>query len=486
MRGPALTACVAIVLSLGGCALSHGGAPGVDAGPAPVDARVDDVPRVDARPACVPTGELCNGRDDDCDARVDEDADLACVLPGAVARCADGACAVDTCEPDLADCDGIAETGCEVDLGTARHHCGACGHECALNQVCEASACVADPIVHVASRLSTCAVFGSGRLVCWGAVDPPLAVPGLASPVPAEVEIAPPLVEVSVGVECICGRDAEGSIWCWGENARGQLGQGHTDPLDGPVRVTLPAPATQVVPHDHMTCAVLDDGSVWCWGYHRVFRLEWAEPTRMESEAPIRSLDPQGHSMLLALDERGQVYCSGVNASSQCGVREPGTVWGRFVRGGDIPPLALGRCDLGHCCGIEEAGFATCWGSNSSGELGTVEPVVPPRPVRVAGDLHPVRVATALDASCALDPGRTLWCWGASEGNATGREDVRTPQVVALPGGATAADLWAGAHVFCVSTGENRLWCWGGNPGGEVGDGTNVDVVLPTAVLGFE
>jgi hypothetical protein len=88
--------------------------------------------------------EVCNGRDDDCDGQVDEDFDLqgdvancgqcgnVCALAGAVQSCVAGRCAIGACAAELADCNGLLEDGCESNTLTSLAHCGGCGNACAL------------------------------------------------------------------------------------------------------------------------------------------------------------------------------------------------------------------------------------------------------------------------------------------------------------------------------------------------------------------
>lgn len=118
-----------------GCFVDRSGIGGLD-GSTSRDARVP-VPD-----GCVAVAESCNGGDDDCDGRLDEDFDLssdpahcgacdaACPasVPNGSVACLGGACAV-TCAPGFDDCDGAPDNGCEARLTTAAH-CGACGNAC--------------------------------------------------------------------------------------------------------------------------------------------------------------------------------------------------------------------------------------------------------------------------------------------------------------------------------------------------------------------
>jgi len=88
------------------------------------DATVRDATTLADR-ACLATAETCNGLDDDCDERVDEDADVC--DPGQA--CVEGACV----------CDGaLCDDEC-VDLDSDPRHCGGCGAAC--DGVCSEGAC---------------------------------------------------------------------------------------------------------------------------------------------------------------------------------------------------------------------------------------------------------------------------------------------------------------------------------------------------------
>jgi hypothetical protein len=78
---------------------------------------------------CEPQPERCNGRDDDCDGKIDEGAEADCVFDHAVGACvAGGACVLAACDEGYADCNGVTEDGCE--MLRADVPCGTCGRRC--------------------------------------------------------------------------------------------------------------------------------------------------------------------------------------------------------------------------------------------------------------------------------------------------------------------------------------------------------------------
>ncbi|MFK7998589.1 MAG: hypothetical protein AB8H86_03290 [Polyangiales bacterium] len=99
------------------------------------DSGVEDanVPEIDG---CVPSPEMCNGVNDDCDGTVDED---TCSAPNTEAMCQAGGCVVTGCDSGYSDCSDET-AGCET--AWDRLNCGDCGDVCMATEACEAGTCV--------------------------------------------------------------------------------------------------------------------------------------------------------------------------------------------------------------------------------------------------------------------------------------------------------------------------------------------------------
>jgi len=120
------------------------------------DAATSDGSDDDAGRACIPSDrefcteicpETCNGLDDDCDERFDEEAgDPICNLDNANAACVSGTCLVVACLDGTSDCDTLPANGCEARLDSPEH-CGFCHAACSFPNAtarCEAATCVFD------------------------------------------------------------------------------------------------------------------------------------------------------------------------------------------------------------------------------------------------------------------------------------------------------------------------------------------------------
>lgn len=98
----------------------------------------------ECRDASGPTAETCNGLDDDCDGAVDAplptDACDAATGGALSVACVEGRCAVTACAAGRGDCDAAVANGCESTLDTTAH-CGACGANCGLGELCRGRTC---------------------------------------------------------------------------------------------------------------------------------------------------------------------------------------------------------------------------------------------------------------------------------------------------------------------------------------------------------
>jgi alpha-tubulin suppressor-like RCC1 family protein len=119
----------------------------------------------------------------------------------------------------------------------------------------------------------TCAVATDGTLWCWGsnaggAVGDPPAGADEVRPDPVQVGTDDTWVEVAAGSVVSCGRRADGTLWCWGSNHDGGVGNGLVErdtAVDTPSQVGTDADWVGVSARDHV-CGVRAGGALLCWG----------------------------------------------------------------------------------------------------------------------------------------------------------------------------------------------------------------------------
>jgi len=117
-----------------------------------------------------------------------------------------------------------------------------------------------------------CVIDSDFKALCWGSnskgqlgLDPEKTTSKSA---PVSVENLPQgVIETAVGSEHTCALLESGGVQCWGSNEKGQLGNGGTDNSSVPVQVTgLDSGVIAIDAGDAHTCALKEDGTVLCWG----------------------------------------------------------------------------------------------------------------------------------------------------------------------------------------------------------------------------
>lgn len=485
MRGCASSA----LLLLGGCSIVIG--PATFSEP---DAAVDGGPiSADAGHDCVP--ERCDGFDNDCNGVPDNGADLACEnAPQATSvACVLGACAVSTCSGEYRDCDGEFPNGCEERLGSLEH-CLGCDDACGWS--CRTQGCLDTRPLVVAGEAHACVVASDDRVYCWGANNASQLGDGTTmrrmSPVPVLglPGGTPSAVAAGTGHTCAV---VNGTAYCWGANASGQLGDGTTMPRAGPVAVRNLAAGSvlSMVAGDRHTCALTVSGSVYCWGGNASGQLGDGSATdRPTPTAPALS---GATAVTAGLDHTcaiasGGVLCWGRNFSGQLG---DGTAMQRRspVASGITSGATFVEAGSQHTCAVAD-GILYCWGENFSGQVGDGSTMDRPAPTRVETGAGAVMAVAAGDThTCAINTSGDVSCWGDNPDGRLGDGTTTSRlQPVTLSGISAAAIAGGGGGngtfgMTCATPTRGGVSCWGQNSNGQLGDGSMVPRLVPTSVL---
>lgn len=278
----------------------------------------------------------------------------------------------------------------------------------------------------------TCAVANDRTLWCWGllhTVPDPTNAPDTITKTAVLVPTQVPLTDVQsvvVSADHVCAIKTDRSVWCWGANKYGQLGNGTTTASVTPVQSRI----SQVVAVDvgalH-TCAVRATKSVWCWGSNRYHQL--GQPSTTQRAVPT--------------------YVPVVRATS----------------------VSTGAA---FTCIVSTLQRAQCWGRNNYGQLSAswgpsrFRPVTSPRTGITTLD-------TGSEFACARTVASTTWCWGRNLYGQLGNgsyiakataQKVNPHALVGLLGSVSTGD----SHACGTSATNSSLWCWGLNSSGQLGD----------------
>jgi alpha-tubulin suppressor-like RCC1 family protein len=176
----------------------------------------------------------------------------------------------------------------------------------------------------------TCAIQPPGTLWCWGRNNDGQLGLGVADidahPTPIQVGTDTDWAAVTGGENITCALKTDGSLWCWGGNDDGQLGLGTIDMVQhpNPSRVGTATWAAIAVGEDHV-CGIRPDSSLWCWGENT-----WGQvgdgtsggnvltPTRVGSSSDWTEID-LGEDHTCGVRTGGSTWCWGLNTVGQLG-----------------------------------------------------------------------------------------------------------------------------------------------------------------------
>ena len=305
-----------------------------------------------------------------------------------------------------------------------------------------------------------------------------------------------------------CAIDAAASLYCWGYNGNGTIGDGTKTHRYSPTVVGTGMNFTQVATGIGHSCALTDTGAAYCWGKNESGQLgdgttiDRTVPTAVLGGLSFNAIDV-GYTHSCALTAAGAAYCWGADSLGQLGdgaaaVRQLQPV---AVSGGVT--FSMIRAGNTHTCGLQDVtGFAYCWGANSTGQIGNgtggnaSDRVT--TPAAVSGGNSFAQIDVGSSHTCALltnqNAANKMFCWGWNDNGQLGiattelcRGTVkcsRTP--LKLPSSVKLISITAGSTHTCGIISTGTAYCWGSNGNGQLGDGTTTARPAPTAISGVQ
>lgn len=379
----------------------------------------------------------------------------------------------------------------------------------------------------------TCAVKTDGSAYCWGQGANGRLGLGDATQRLTPVQVVgiggsgtlSNVSQIIAGYAHTCALKTDGSMYCWGYNVYGQLGDNTTSQRLTPVQVTgvggsgTLSNVTWISNNESYTCALKNDGAVYCWGYnfysqlgdggttHRSTPVQVLNVAVVSTVSNAASVGP-GMSFSCFSKSDGTVYCGGVNVSGKIGdnVASGASTITRYapvqVKGvggvGVLTGITQVRSGESFACALKNDGTVYCWGLGSSGQLGENSTTTRYAPVQVkdvggTGVLSGVTaIATGYMHACAIKTDAALYCWGANAFGQLGDSsatDRRVPiQVKDAAGTGTLSNVVsvsAGYLHTCAARNDGSMYCWGYNGFGQLGDNTVSNRSLPVQVKGI-
>ncbi|AZB10810.1 T9SS C-terminal target domain-containing protein [Chryseobacterium sp. G0162] len=297
--------------------------------------------------------------------------------------------------------------------------------------------------------------------------------------------------ELSVGYYFSAGIKADGTLWTWGSNQYGQLGDGTTIGRTAPMQIGTANNWSKVVTGDSFTVALKTDGTLWAWGSN--FWGQLGDGTTIDKLSPIqigtatnwKSISAGSSSAnMVALKTDGTLWAWGNNQYGQLG---DGTTIGRNVPtkiGTATNWVTIGSGDV-FTFAIKSNGTLWAWGYNANGQLGDGTTTNRNVPTQIGTGTNWKTVDGGNTHTAAVKTDGTLWAWGSNYNGKLG-DGTTTNRVIPTQIGTAAnwLNVSLGSYFTVATRTDGTLWAWGNNFFGVLGNGTNVstDATSPVQV----
>lgn len=285
-----------------------------------------------------------------------------------------------------------------------------------------------------------------------------------------------------------------GTVWAWGDNAFGQLGDGTFEHRGRPAPVQGLEDVRTVVGGGGHAVALLGDGTLRAWGRNDFGQCgdgsttNRTRPVRVQGLKNVKQLcGGGGHSLALLGD--GTVWSWGHNLRGDLGdgTTEHRSVPVRVEGLEDVKQLGWGG---GHSLALLYDGTVRAWGHNLFGALGDGTTTTRLRPVVVHELTDVTHIAGGGGHSVALRSDGSFWAWGRNDRGQLGDGTIDSRQTPA-PVQLLDRDVKLNAvtcgyfHTMALFS-DGTTWAWGNNDSGQIGDGTTDNQPSPVRVAGLD
>lgn len=271
---------------------------------------------------------------------------------------------------------------------------------------------------------------------------------------------------VSAGSEHSLAVKTNGSLWAWGNNSEGQMGDGTTADYLRPVKIMDDVQSVSAGLHNSF--AVKRDGSLWAWG-SGTFGLgdgtttEYLSPPKKIMDDVTALSSSEVH--ILAIKSDGSLWTWGTNYFGELG---DGSTTNRNTPVKIMDDVMSVSAGSHHSTAIKRDGSLWAWGNNSWGELGDGSTTDRHSPVKIMDDV--MSVSGGDNHTLAIKTDGSLWAWGRNRQGELG-DGSTTDQHSPVKVMDNVAAISANSHSMAIKT-DGSLWAWGCNVHGQLGDGT--------------
>ncbi|MBR3933924.1 MAG: hypothetical protein IKJ68_08480 [Clostridia bacterium] len=322
------------------------------------------------------------------------------------------------------------------------------------------------------------------------------------------VKIMDNVKAVSLGKNHSAAIKNDGSLWLWGNNEYGRVGNGeYKYGKESKTPVKIMDNVKSVSLGDNHSAAIKNDGSLWMWGNNEYGQIGNGESGDDKiSETPIKIMDnvitvSLGDGYSAAIKNDGSLWMWGNNEYGQIGNGESGD-----DKISKIPVKIMDNvkdvslsCSQNvtadywgnHSAAIKDDGSLWMWGYNGCGQIGngeSGEDKILEIPVKVMDNVKVVSLGS-LHSSAIREDG-SLWMWGhnyygqlgnGESGYTPSGDDKISEKPVKIMD--NVKDISLGSIHSAAIKEDGSLWMWGGGGLGKLGNGLEEDLCIPVKVM---
>lgn len=276
-------------------------------------------------------------------------------------------------------------------------------------------------------------------------------------------------MELVAGIEHVCVKNTNSKVYCWGSNIYGEQGIGsccnnQLTPHEVPGLENI----LEIYSGGNGTYVLKDDLTVWYWGQNQAGQMGNGEKNQGKYSPTLTPIHNVKNIFTYTyktyiLKEDNSVWFLGDLDWPSIGLKN--LALSEVL----VPELANSKfisISSSHACSLKFDGMVWCWGiilGNPSG------PTPSPSPVKV--DIKDVKtISVGYGFSCAVKNDGTVWCWGNAQYTGMEQSSV-TPTKLSFIN--AVKSITSSFSHTCAIKNDNTVWCWGYNDHGQLGSGYN-------------
>ena len=274
----------------------------------------------------------------------------------------------------------------------------------------------------------------------------------------------------------ISGSNDSGTLWAWGYNLYGQIGNNNVSKIISPVQIGTLNDWSKIDCNKDTTLAIKSNGTLWAWGRNDSGQLGIRTNTNRSSPVQVGTLSNWSQV---------SIGISGAVAS----VKSNNTLWtwgydsaGILASNVSISAFRSSPVQVGtlsnwsqvsvsqhSMAAIKTDGTLWSWGNNQYGQLGLADVTTRSSPVQVGTLSNWKYVLARYYKTFALKTDGTLWSWGIGQNSDSGRHrNIHILNPVETSKSFTEISSYGPGGSIAIST-DGTLWAWGRNGSGQLG-----------------